>query len=124
MPHNDSDPQYWLELAEDDEKSARILVREGAAPDIAAYHFHQAAEKYLKGWIAAKGGDIPRVHDLERLFKLAELLGVRVSQTDFDELSLIQSYYSELRYPRGDRLEHSDLDRIIEAFELLRFKVE
>lgn len=48
MPHNDSDPQYWFELAEDDEKSARILVREGAAPDIAAYHFHQAAEKYLK----------------------------------------------------------------------------
>ena len=91
MPHNDSDPQYWFELAEDDEKSARILVREGAAPDIAAYHFHQAAEKYLKGLIAAKGGEIPRVHDLERLFKLAELLGVRVSQTDFDELSLIQS---------------------------------
>ena len=48
MPRNDTEPHYWFELAADDEKSARILVREGATPDMAAYHYHQSVEKPLK----------------------------------------------------------------------------
>lgn len=64
IPLNDSDCDYWYSLAHDDDKSARILARKGAAADIAAYHFHQAVEKMLKGLIAQKNGEIPRIHDL------------------------------------------------------------
>jgi HEPN domain-containing protein len=61
MPHSDSSPEHRYELASEDEESARILVRESASPNIAAYHFHQALEKNLKGSIAGKGSDIPRI---------------------------------------------------------------
>lgn len=101
--------------------SARILAREGAPADIAAYHFHQAVEKTLKGVIAEKGGEIPCVHDLERLFKVVERLGSDFHPNDFDAVSLIQSYYSDLRYPRGERLCRPDLDRIVAAYESLSF---
>lgn len=121
MPLNDSDCGYWYDLARDDEKSARILAREGAPADIAAYHFHQSAEKTLKGIIAENSGEIPRVHDLDRLFKVAERLGFAFGEEDFDSLSLIQSYYSDLRYPRGERLGLQDLERIIAAYDALSF---
>ena len=67
------------------------------------------------------GGEIPRVHDLGRLFKVAERLGLEFAANDFDSVSLIQSYYSDLRYPRGERLGREDLDRIIAAYEGLGF---
>jgi HEPN domain-containing protein len=78
MPHSDTSPEYWLELPQDDEESARILVRESASPDIAAYHFHQVIEKRLKAILAGKGADVPRIHDLECLFKKAQSLDVDI----------------------------------------------
>jgi HEPN domain-containing protein len=119
---NDNTPEYWYELALDDEHSASILVHAGAAPNIAAYHYHQALEKSLKGLIAANKGDVPRIHDLERLFKTAESLGVVFPENAFDAFALIQSYYSELRYPRGDRLSPHDLQRIISVYQQLNVK--
>jgi HEPN domain-containing protein len=116
MPHSDTSPEYWYELARDDEESARILIRESAAPDIAAYHLHQAVEKTLKGIIAGKGAEVPRIHDLERLFLKAQSLGAELAESAFDAIALIQSYYSDFRYPRGDRLGPADLERISKAF--------
>ncbi|MEI6389226.1 MAG: HEPN domain-containing protein [Spirochaetota bacterium] len=116
MPHSDTTAEYWFALARDDEKSARILLRESAAPDIIAYHFHQAIEKALKGGIARTGHDIPRTHDLERLFKTAQSYGANLDEGLFDAIALIHSYYSDLRYPRGDRLTSADAARIAAAF--------
>ena len=121
MPLNDRDCAYRYSLARDDEKSVRILAREGGPSDIAAFHFHQAVEKTLKGAIAEKGGDIPRIHDLERLFKTVERSGFEFKPGDFDSVAPIQSYYSDLRYPRGERLGQQDLERIIIAYETLGF---
>lgn len=120
MPHSDTSAEYWYELARDDEESARILVRESAPADIAAYHFHQAIEKTLKGLIAEQGAEIPRIHDLERLFMKAKNLGAEFPNAAFDAIALIQSYYSDFRYPHGDRLGTEDLKRVVEAFDLLK----
>ena len=117
MPHSDSSPEYWFDLASDDEESARILVRESAPPDIAAYHFHQSLEKILKGHIARATADIPRIHDLERLFRKVQSLGIDVHEDAFDRVALIQSFYSDFRYPRGARIVSSDLARIVTAFD-------
>jgi HEPN domain-containing protein len=117
MPHSDSSPEYWFELASDDEESARILVRESASSDIAAYHFHQALEKILKGNIARATADIPRIHDLERLFRKAQSLGIDVPEDAFDRVALIQAYYSDFRHPRGERIGSPDLARIVRAFD-------
>jgi HEPN domain-containing protein len=116
MPHSDKDPEYWFDLARSDEISARILARESGPPEIAAYHYHQAVEKLLKGLIARSGIEIPRIHDLDRLLLVAQKRGDIPVELLFDPVSLIQSYYADLRYPRGDRITVMDLAKIADAY--------
>ena len=64
-------PESWFEKAEHDRIAIRAVV--AADPplwDIATFHAQQAAEKYLKGFIVARGGDPPRIHDLSALLTL------------------------------------------------------
>ncbi len=66
-------PRDLLMLAERDYKSALILAR---APepqmDAAGFHLQQTVEKSLKAWLALKGLDYPKTHDLSLLFGLLE----------------------------------------------------
>jgi HEPN domain-containing protein len=66
-------PRDLFTLAEKDYKSALILAR---APDpqmdAAGFHLQQAVEKALKAWLAWKGIDYPKTHDLSLLFGLLE----------------------------------------------------
>ena len=119
MQHSDTHPEYWFDLARDDETSARILAREAGPPGIAAYHYHQAAEKMLKGLIAKRNMEIPRIHDLERLFRTAQKAGENPEEPAFDAVTLIQSYYADLRYPRGDLIGVDDLTGIAAALDVL-----
>ncbi len=69
-------PRELLTLAEKDYKSALILA---GAPepqmDAAGFHLQQAVEKSLKAWLALKGLDYPKTHDLTLLFRLLEDAG-------------------------------------------------
>jgi HEPN domain-containing protein len=68
MPLNDKSPGYWLENSMLDEQSAEILRRENGPASISAYHYHQAAEKLIKGAILASGAMFFFIHDLGRLY--------------------------------------------------------
>jgi len=61
-------PEYWLELASHDLETCQILNREKGPQDIIIYHYHQCIEKILKSEILRTSKNIPRIHDLERLF--------------------------------------------------------
>jgi len=66
-------PRELLALAENDYKAALILARaENPQADAAGFHLQQAVEKSLKGWLAFKGVDYPRTHDLSLLLGLLE----------------------------------------------------
>ena len=63
-----SQPEAWFEKAEHDRATIRAVVAaEPALWDIATFHAQQAAEKYLKGFIVARGGTPPKIHDLTTL---------------------------------------------------------
>lgn len=66
-------PRELLKLAERDYQAALILAHaEDPQADAAGFHLQQAVEKALKAWLALKGADYPRTHDLNPLLGLLE----------------------------------------------------
>jgi HEPN domain-containing protein len=66
-------PRELLALAEKDYKAALILARaDDPQTDAADFHLQQAVEKALKAWLALRGIDYPKTHDLNPLLGLLE----------------------------------------------------
>ena len=61
----------WLEKAEEDFEFALVNLRE-KKPFYAqiCFHFHQAAEKYLKAYIIAHDLEFRKIHDLSMFLKI------------------------------------------------------
>jgi HEPN domain-containing protein len=118
MPLNDKVPDYWYDLAAQDEESAEILLRENGPRGICAYHYHQAAEKRLKGAILERGSSFPFIHDLRRLYAIA-----RLGHPGFPDLSdaveELQSMYADLRYPREGVLDDRGLQNARNACQAI-----
>lgn len=75
-----------------------ILSMPNPPVDIVCFHSQQAAEKYLKGFLAFHGRETPKIHDLEELISMCEEI-----DSDFAELldtaSELSGYAVEVRYP-------------------------
>jgi HEPN domain-containing protein len=91
--------QEWIDKADEDFEFALVNLQEGK-PFIAqvCFHFQQAAEKYLKGYIVAKDLGFRKTHDLSML------LSICISQeSTFEALSeeceYLNTFYVESRYP-------------------------
>ncbi|TSC72734.1 MAG: HEPN domain-containing protein [Parcubacteria group bacterium Gr01-1014_38] len=89
----------WIRKAEEDELSAKAVLKEGA-PSTGCFLAQQIAEKYLKALLIRHRLEFPKTHDLIALASLVEprVQGVRVLQ---DDLKTLGRYYVETRYP-GD----------------------
>jgi HEPN domain-containing protein len=89
--------QNWLDIAQDDLKSAQLLLK-GKQLLNAAYFCQQAVEKAFKACIQAKGEFPPKIHNL---LVLAEKAGLPDS---FDAegkkfLATLTEFAIEARYP-------------------------
>jgi len=92
----------WLRKADSDMSLSEHLLSEGSAfPNAIAFNSQQAAEKYLKAFLAWHQIAFPKTHDLEELLNLAKAAdaGLVASLRDVIALTL---YGVDLRYP-GDR---------------------
>jgi HEPN domain-containing protein len=90
-------PRDLLTLAERDYKSAVILARASEPQmDGAGFHLQQAAEKSLKAWLALRGIDYPRTHDLNPLLGLLEDEGESVEP--FWSLLELNPFAVQFRY--------------------------
>ncbi len=66
-------PRELLVLARRDHEAALILAHaENPQKDAAGFHLQQSVEKSLKAWLALRGIDYPRTHDLNVLLGLLE----------------------------------------------------
>lgn len=89
--------QGWFRKADSDLSDARRTVSSEGPFDTACYHAQQAAEKYLKGYLAWREQAIPRTHDLEELQRLCIELEPIPELTALD-LTEMTGYAVELRY--------------------------
>ncbi|WP_008319179.1 HEPN domain-containing protein [Leptolyngbya sp. PCC 6406] len=87
----------WFRKANSDLTTAQLMLASDGPYDTACYHAQQAAETYLKGFLAFKGIAIPRIHDLLELNQLCE--GIADSwQVNVDSLAKLMPYAVESRY--------------------------
>jgi HEPN domain-containing protein len=112
----------WLAKARRDLDSARRLLS-GDPPyrDTAAYHCQQAAEKALKGLLAALAIPFPKTHDLTILVGLLE---AHIENAErWKEAAIILTPYSTLfRYP--DACPEPSDDDVAEALSMATSLVE
>ena len=90
----------WLRWAQADMTVASLIDDERIAPEIAAFHAQQAAEKVLKALLVLRQVDFPRTHSIGALLALCEEAGFAGAQELIDASSLTR-YAVTTRYP-GD----------------------
>lgn len=90
--------QEWLKTAKLDLDNISYIIKVEHLTTVVAFHSQQAIEKSLKALLISKENNIPKVHSLEKLFKLCE---EEMENIDFDMVDLLDSLYTDSRYP-GD----------------------
>ena len=110
----------WIRKAEQDYVGACILARQRKklVPDLVCFHCHQAAEKYLKGFLAGEKISFPKTHDLPSLKALCSANLPEIELLS-DLLFLLNRFGVLPRYP-GDEATASDAKRALSAIKEVR----
>ena len=110
--------KIWLTKAREDLKVADHEMRlpDGEVVTSAVcFHCQQFVEKMLKAFLASKGVDFPRTHNLELLLKLCG-----EKDPDFKDLTVgdLTYYAVEIRYP--DEFSVPPMEEAKECFEIAK----
>ncbi|MCT8978554.1 HEPN domain-containing protein [Clostridium sp. CX1] len=62
----------WIEKAERDIKSAKILKEHDCGNDVVAFHCQQAVEKSLKAYLITRGEGVVSDYEVEESIQIAE----------------------------------------------------
>ena len=119
------DNKSWEFFAENGIISARKLLDIPRLTGEVAFHCQQSIEKYFKAFLFKHNRQIPKIHDLLKLY--GEVKKIQNWNLDEEKLIIIKELYTESRYP-GDELVKQDgtLPTVEEAKSYLEFaeKVE
>jgi len=102
MPHDPelvAETRGWFQRAATDLAAGLFdLTAEPPLTADAVFHAQQAAEKYLKGFLVARGIDPPKIHDLRALLLLCRDHDTTLASLDNDCHALSQLGWMS-RYP-------------------------
>jgi len=90
-------PQDWLKTAEADLRRVGRRLQEHDTED-AAVHLQQALEKFLKGYLLARGWSLKKIHDLEALLDDAVKHDPALERYR-PLVAVVTGYYLPARYP-------------------------
>lgn len=99
----------WIEKAQRDIKSAKILKEHECGNDVVAFHCQQAVEKSLKAYLILIGEGIVSGHSLIYLCKLSEKHNSTFRKY-IKDCGFLNQYYIETRYPADTPLIVSDYE--------------
>ena len=106
----------WFFRGEEDMALIRLILKEGnSLPNLACFHAQQAAEKYLKGFLAYHDLHARKIHSIKELLEDCEQVDNSFTLLQKDADLLIQ-FYAETRYA-DDYIEFSreDAEKAFEA---------
>lgn len=89
----------WLKAAWDDILVIESIINNELLSNMVAFHAQQAIEKTFKAVLEEKKENIPKTHDLLRLYQ--QIKQIRDFQIDIDMLRNVNEVYIDSRYP-GD----------------------
>ena len=101
MKTDEANPQDWFLLACERLEAADVLYAESGSTYTGVEILQEAVERYLKGFLVAKGWRLRKVHDLTLLNDEAKKFEPQF--TSFDDLceSLTEQFWAQ-HYPGGD----------------------
>jgi len=119
--------EEWFRIAENDLSSAEYLQNMIPVPvEIVCYHCQQAAEKYLKGYLALKEEKLIKTHDLIILNKTCQKYDPDFKRIE-EACLILTDYGVNIRYPFPMDINESDmhvaLERTQEVKEFILVKV-
>lgn len=90
--------KYWLDKADRDIKSAKVLKENDCGNDMVAFHCQQAIEKALKGFLINKLNEIVEGHSLIYLCKESSKIEIEFKKY-LKDCAFVNQYYIETKYP-------------------------
>ena len=101
MKNKDTLAQGWFRKGNSDLADACRTVESDGPYDTACFHAQQAVEKYLKGFLALRGFEIPRTHDLENRVQQGGITEVIVATNPTIEGEATAIYLTKRLKPLG-----------------------
>jgi len=87
----------WLRFAEKDLKTAELILTDPDLTNNVTFHCHQCVEKSFKALIILKTNEIPKIHNLIKLYgTVRNYLKLDINMETF---KMINETYIEARYP-------------------------
>ena len=118
---NPTDPQAWVDKAEEDYKIAQLSLRRKQPLTYGVtYHAQQCGEKYLKALLVDRGLIPPRTHDLVALSNKCLYAGIIVPISTAD-LQRLSDYAIQSRYPGDDPTADEAKDALAIAKAIRKF---
>lgn len=96
-----ADPQVvieWVHKADEDFEFAVSVIEESTFYAQICFHFHQAAEKYLKSFIIAWDLEFKKIHDLPVLLKPCVTKSPSLDII-LEDCKFLNRFYIDTRYP-------------------------
>jgi HEPN domain-containing protein len=90
--------EAWLNYAFADLENIRFIILAEHLTNIVAFHSQQAIEKSFKSVLEEFDKDIPKVHNINKLYRLILELRFEID-IDLSKLEKINEVYSTCRYP-------------------------
>jgi len=88
----------WLKKAEEDFGFARTSLEETKYYAQICFHFHQAAEKYLKAFVIANHLEFRPVHNLMELLNVCKGRNHKIEEIE-EACRFLNPFYIDTRYP-------------------------
>ena len=88
----------WLKKADEDFGFAVSVIEDSTFYAQICFHFHQAAEKYLKSFIVANDLEFKKIHDLLVLLQSCQTNEPRLKALHGD-CKFLNRFYIDTRYP-------------------------
>ena len=112
----------WLEKADEDFEFAHLNLQ-GKKPFYAqiCFHFHQAAEKYLKAYIIAHELEFVKIHDLWMLLRTCLSKDPSLEKLR-EACEYLNAFYVETRYPVHwpTNFSYEEAKKSLEYIEMIR----
>ncbi len=113
MRTDPANPSDWFLLAKDRLEKTDALFAQFGASWSGVELLHEAVERYLKGFLVARGWRSVKTHDLNRLLAEACAFDEAFSEFEFAAQNLTEQFW-EQHYPGGD------LDEVGDGYASLR----
>ena len=97
--NNTNMAREWLKVSKIDLEVIKEIINNETLTTVVAFHAQQSIEKSLKAILEFKNLNVPKIHNIKKLYILTQ--SEYSFSIDLDIVSIIDTLYIESRYP-GD----------------------